>query len=327
MISEAPLSEHLTPAAVTKESASRVSPTCCQGPGLATETCTAVDATSGATVRSMCLDYLGNTVTPVLMTVQQDQERLHAQMEVSTKGMLSRMHELEVMMHQKADTTTVNLLMVRKAEAKTMPSLAGLSVWQQQTDVKVAELAALVNRQADEKVVCSGDASSASQQPDVRKVQVVIAAAGARLDRQLNELRKQVNELRNNAFGVGDRWPGRLLDLSSAPPSLPAGSRSPSDVTETGTIGSLTGSMWEGAEEREELKKIQAVVGAAGTVFSRDLRDVRKQLQELREDLKSLKHGDRFKTATTCGSSPATTRSTTCNSEGIRYEVRAGPGL
>jgi len=42
-------------------------------------------------------------------------------------------------------------------------------------------------------------------------------------------------------------------------------------------------------EERAELKKMQAVVSAAGTVFNKELRDVKKQVKDLQSEIELIK--------------------------------------
>jgi len=155
----------------------------------------------------------------------------------------------------------------------------------------------------------AGAAASAATErsAEVKKVQVVVAAAGARFDKQLRELRQQLRELREecgmnkelqrsrlnedgsagSARGLDDaRWPGRVLSGSRA--ASDAGSLIDSD---TGSLtGSMAGSMMSlGPEEKAELKKIQAIVGAAGTAFSRDLRDIREQLRALLAEMNKVK--------------------------------------
>jgi hypothetical protein len=146
------------------------------------------------------------------------------------------------------------------------------------------------------------ETAASPQVSEVKKMQVVIAAAGARFDKQLREVRQQMRELREevlegmNAIGgqtptspadgdegsVGERWPGRVIDDSTRPPSevySEIGSQAPSLAT---TVAGLS------HEERMELKRIQAVVGAAGTAFSKELKEVRKQVAEHREAIHRL---------------------------------------
>merc|ERR1712079_260752 len=58
--------------------------------------------------------------------------------------------------------------------------------------------------------------------------------------------------------------------------------------------GSFTGSMAGstvslGPEDKAELKKIQTIVGAAGTAFSKDLREMREQLRALLAEMNKVK--------------------------------------
>jgi len=154
-------------------------------------------------------------------------------------------------------------------------------------------------------------AAAAERSAEVKKVQVVVAAAGARFDKQLRELRQQLRELReecgmnkelqsnrlteDGSTGTprpvdDDRWPGRRLSASNAGSlaGSDAGSLFDSDA------GSLTGSMAGsvsglGPEEKAELKKIQAIVAAAGTAFSRDLRNMRENMRAILTEMNKVK--------------------------------------
>jgi len=172
---------------------------------------------------------------------------------------------------------------------------------------EVATQAALDSLRTDLKALeakctTSAPASSATtggDKADMKKMQVIVAAAGARFDKQLRELRQQVKDVRQDCIGVStdgtavdeNRWPGRVI----GPPSLSGRPESEDALSDAGSIsasvlGSVAGSTF-GPEERLELKKIQTVVAAAGTAFSRDMKDVRKQVQQLRAELTALQAG------------------------------------
>jgi len=178
----------------------------------------------------------------------------------------------------------------------------------QQRGSSAAAVAPATAAAAAAGAAASAAASAAAERSvEVKKVQVVVAAAGARFDKQLRELRQQLRQLREecgmnkelqssrlnedgsagSARGLDDaRWPGRVLSGSRA--ASDAGSLIDSD---TGSLtGSMAGSMMSlGPEEKAELKKIQAIVGAAGTAFSRDLRDIREQLRALLAEMNKVK--------------------------------------
>jgi len=137
---------------------------------------------------------------------------------------------------------------------------------------------------------------------EMKKIQLVVAAAGARFDKQIRELRQQVRDLssRSEVAETGSpkmrpqatlesRWPGRSLkspvrsEAGSAAGESDIGSIAPSMVGSTLSTSGLS------PEERAEFKKIQAVVGAAGTAFTKELRDVRGQLRELQNGLRSVR--------------------------------------
>merc|ERR1712014_272262 len=108
---------------------------------------------------------------------------------------------------------------------------------------------------------------------------MLVAAAGARFDRQLKELRQQLREIKErepqlqplepaSPAAMHSRWPGRVLRSESDPACVDDDSEVGSEVrSRSGSIsGSLAGSVnGLGPEERAELQKISAVVGAAGT--------------------------------------------------------------
>jgi hypothetical protein len=138
---------------------------------------------------------------------------------------------------------------------------------------------------------------SSGEKSDLKKIQMLVAAAGARFDRQLKELRQQVRELKETSpiRQVGDsqvedeRWPGRVIRESTDDDVHSEIGRIPQ--SDCGSIpdslaGSVTGL---GPEERAELKKVQAVVGAAGTAFSKEIRELKKQLNVLNAEIVGLK--------------------------------------
>eukprot|EP00913_Durusdinium_trenchii_P022518 g21153.t1 len=130
---------------------------------------------------------------------------------------------------------------------------------------------------------------------ELHKVKALVAAAGANFNKQIKDLRQQVKGLREETtqasgpVGLGsleERWPGR--GVSNGPPS-DAGSEQCSDV---GSVtASLAGSVVAGMapEEKAELRKMQVVVSAAATTFSKDIKEVRKCLGEVQADLSNLK--------------------------------------
>lgn len=135
------------------------------------------------------------------------------------------------------------------------------------------------------------------EKSELKKVQMLVAAAGARFDRQLKELRQQVREVKERSpskhFDGSQledcRWPGRVIRTGTDDEVDSAnGGRAPSQCESIpdSLAGSVTGL---GPEERAELQKIQAVVGAAGTAFSREIRELRKLFTALNDEIKGLK--------------------------------------
>mmetsp|Transcript_88168 Transcript_88168/g.227344 ORF Transcript_88168/g.227344 Transcript_88168/m.227344 type:complete len:352 (-) Transcript_88168:67-1122(-) len=143
------------------------------------------------------------------------------------------------------------------------------------------------------------DVGSPEKGSDFKKVQVIFAAAAARFEKQLKEVRQQIRELRESReeappTGVTDeRWPGRRLSTGSLTSPRPmgdaasdAGSDLQSDIGSASIAGSALGL---GPEEKAELRRIQTIVGAAGTAFSKELRELRGHIGELRGELQGVK--------------------------------------
>lgn len=253
--------------------------------------------TSLVSIQAICADYFENAVAPMFRKVQEAQDDLNARLkelerndtssvgtlarlqEISSTGMLVRLQELEATLFQ------------QKVNANQGTSLAELSYLEHKLDSKVG------------------------------KMQVVVAAAGASFDGQIKDLRKQVDRqgafwfrLWLNAHGSRERdspcrktplWGASLTtQLLDASP-IPFTSLSECDAfSERDTTcypipcasdpGSISGSMWEGSEEpclreREEIVKCAPIDSPAGSVLSRDLRDMRRQVQEHSREIEALK--------------------------------------
>jgi len=225
---------------------------------------------------------------------------------------LVRLQELAVTMQRKADVTSVPSLAQLKGLAERVDLKANTTFVNDQLEI----LTAVVTQKADSRDVltiselkevraqpflAAGDcpegaegstlslkkySATKADEANLKKIQVVVAAAAARFDKQLRDLRGQMGALRDEVHGAGDRWPGRMLNSLAAPttPRSDGGSESAMSFTASG-VGSDSFSV----DERVELKKIQTVVAAAGTAFSRDMREVRKQVYDLRSELSSVK--------------------------------------
>lgn len=152
---------------------------------------------------------------------------------------------------------------------------------------KVAALSAELRELKRTDIAGSYEGTDAS---DIIRVKAVFAAAGLRVDKQLKEMRQQMQKLRDECLGqdVGERWPGRKISMDSAS----AASDNDSDRLSLGA--SACPSSLLDSEEKAELRKIRAIVAAAGTAFSKDLREVKGQMCEIRSELQGVKvHVDR----------------------------------
>lgn len=256
-------------------------------------------------MRGICADYFESHLGPVLKCVQDTQKQLNAQLEA------------------------IRDVLDKKANAKDVPTFAqveGLVDGEVLTaaqfrsfsavvDEKLAALSATLSQKADASDVPAfgGAASKAtsdcvaseSSAKNSARIQVLIAAASARFDRQLRDVRRQLRELQESRQvcqptdlpqddlmtprRMIERWPGRALgssaqsdagsDVGSATESI-AGSLAGSAA---GSVGGLS------SEEREELRRIRTLMAAAGTAFSRDIRDLRKKFSEMQGELTAVR--------------------------------------
>lgn len=184
-----------------------------------------------------------------------------------------------------AQVETLVASLESKAESKNVPTL---EQWQR--------------LEKDVQTTSNGAAHANGEKSELKKVQMLVAAAGARFDRQLKELRQQIRDVsgqfhispkapeQRNASDIEDpRWPGRVLRQNTDDDVESELGRTP--ASHCGSISeSLAGSVTGlGPEERAELQKIQAVVGAAGTAFSKEIRDLKKQLNTINNELTGLR--------------------------------------
>lgn len=223
----------------------------------------------------------------------------------------SQVQELATAMDEKANTkdipTEVRVLCAELVQtgdtAATNPSILGLVDLVQRVDSQVQELVSAMDQKANTKdiatevrMVCS---ELVQAKPDLKKVQLAIAAAAMRYDKQLKELRVQVHTLSEELkcsksvqdeanADLANRWPGRQLSADS--------DGFDDNKSETGSIAaSYTGSVADSVisgltpEDKAELRRIQAIVVAAGTAFSKELREVRRQTRELRDEMSHVK--------------------------------------
>merc|ERR1712083_663211 len=95
-------------------------------------------------------------------------------------------------------------------------------------------------------------APKAEEKTDLKKIQMLVAAAGARFDRQLKELRQQLRETKereqalqhlepSSSSGTLSRWPGRVLRTDRDPACVDDDSDLGSEVRSHS--GSMTGSL------------------------------------------------------------------------------------
>jgi hypothetical protein len=209
------------------------------------------------------------------------EERLDSSMQEC----MDQLDKLNVSLAKKADSehvATLAQLQEMRAELAAVPS---------SLRVNVASVSA--EDKAEGNTVWS---NVEGNKVEMKKMQVLIAAAGARFEKQLKDVRQQIQELKkqnpqapDDGNSFGERWPGRVLNSPKAPSE-------DDDVTDDARSlsGSIADSMAYSVtglsqEERAELKKMQTVVAAAGSAFSREMKAVKGQMHDLRGDVVKLK--------------------------------------
>jgi hypothetical protein len=277
-----------------------------------------IDPAMMVVLRGICAEYFENNVTPVVRYVTQTQEQLVAQLkevsaslackanaedvtslamieQVAARAATSRADDSKVAIHVRLEE--IATAMNQKANHTNVPTLAQLG-----SKANVKEQVELEQRvqAAERKVLALSEEfksmSQGGESADITKVKAIFSAAGLRVDRQLKELRQQMLNLREERLGkdVGERWPGRRLD-SDARSVTSLHSDNDSDRLSLGasangfssamSTGSGTASISLEPEEKAEFKRIQAIVAAAGTAFSRELRELKVQMRDVRTEL------------------------------------------
>jgi len=265
------------------------------------------------------VDRKANTDDALSVTeVEKVVARVAAAREDGKVSVQIRLEELAASLRQKADANNVPTLsqLGMKANAKDVPTSEQMAkvvvALEGKADISAIPALAPADlevriRTAEEKVTALREelqelrgagavskpveTNQASDSPEFKKLQVVVAAAGARVDRQLREIRQQMLGLRSEFLGtnVGERWPGRrLCGVSDG---------NDSDTRSVGSIGgsaSLESSFGGSAsgldpDEKAQLKKMQTVFAAAGASFGRDLRELRQEIKEVHAEVAGVK--------------------------------------
>lgn len=151
--------------------------------------------------------------------------------------------------------------------------------------------------------------SQGDESADIKNVKVAFAAGWEHMNKQLRQIRQQMQLHEERLLSTGlhartglgpsaspssnnddlskaadPRWPGRQLPSSTDAPSV--NSDNDSDRLST---DSLAASATLDPEERAELKKIRAILAAAGAAYSKDLRQVKSQMQEMHAEMQELR--------------------------------------
>lgn len=248
--------------------------------------------------RGICAEYFESNVMPILRFIQQSQEQLLAQQKKLTGTVDQKVNAEDA--HAKQEITSAQLaalaaaveLKMDASDAPDPAEVADLRIRVQAVEQKVIVL----NEELQElKKVETVSRSTGSVEPsDIKSVKAVFVAAGLRVDRQLKDMRQQMQQLRNDCLGhdvgnVGSRWPGRTINNSTSEQSVASDNESDNVSIGASAAGSLAASSALDPEEKTELKKIQAILAAAGTAFSRDLREVKNQMRDVRMEMQCIK--------------------------------------
>lgn len=264
------------------------------------------NADSEIFVRGLCAVYFENHVSPVLRSLQQAQESINSQLS-DIRLQLARKAEAQETVSVETVEELVAKEVARRSEASDSAVLRQLqelvAVVERKVDAddvtRLKEEVAALRADNAQAATVAAESSSArpsvpaaaatSDRTEVKKLQVLVAAAGSRFEKQLQELRRQVCDIQSKTGGTAQSnenlWPGRVL--GSGPVSDAGSDTGSAAASLTGSLAGSTRSL-EG-EDGAELKKMRAVVGAAGTVFYKDLRDLRKDVHEVREQMVGLK--------------------------------------
>lgn len=198
---------------------------------------------------------------------------------VSSKSAAALQYDLE--------SSTQESLRTLRQEVET--SALQICTLHKELSNRTAELTDRLENLASLQKSSSPDAGAA----EVRKMQVVVTAASARFDKQLKEVKQQLqtlNQVQEQGVSLsslrGNPETPRNLRRNDSFQRDDASSVADSDLGSISVAGSVSGLK---PEEKAELKKMQAVVAAAGSVFNKELREVRRQMQVMQAELKGIK--------------------------------------
>jgi len=229
---------------------------------------------------------------------------------VGKKADAVKLEELSSALKCKADMAEVPSLSlhsqlelrVQAAERKTDSEL--------ELRVRAAEqkTAALSEELQELRKMDSHTAARSAEPADINakldKVKAVFLAGGMRVERQMKDLRKDMQKLSDHCQGQSQgevpghadnrfrqMFPGRKLDSDSV--SMQSDNHSDSchsDRLSVGTSvnGSLTSTTLD-PQEKADLRKMHTFMAAAGTAFSRETKDIRNQMRDMRTELNAVK--------------------------------------
>jgi len=130
------------------------------------------------------------------------------------------------------------------------------------------------------------------------KVKAIVATAGLSVDKKLKDLRKEIQELREERLRDvdvlwrdkqrGDGTPRSDNGSIGKAPGSPRPRLSTDGIGTPRSSASLEDVSTAGSDEK--MLKTQALVVAAGMNFTRQLNDVKKQVRELRKEFRDLRN-------------------------------------
>mmetsp|Transcript_159811 Transcript_159811/g.297930 ORF Transcript_159811/g.297930 Transcript_159811/m.297930 type:complete len:254 (+) Transcript_159811:3-764(+) len=131
-----------------------------------------------------------------------------------------------------------------------------------------------------------------SVRKDILCLQSEVRKEMGELREEIPSLRKEMGELRSEMVNHPVRRDLAEIKALDVTPTMNAANEDVSDVasvtgcSDVGSDGGLSGMT---SEEKADLKKMKSVVGAAGAVFSKQLKEVKQQMLEMSKELSKIR--------------------------------------
>mmetsp|Transcript_95346 Transcript_95346/g.208543 ORF Transcript_95346/g.208543 Transcript_95346/m.208543 type:complete len:374 (-) Transcript_95346:191-1312(-) len=240
-------------------------------------------------------------------------------------ALTAQVSELKALIKRSGLSTIDNESLDRSLEtASSVASLTGVMPPSPSKDTVISqqELPSLQLQVLEDRIAALEKAYTMTPTPsvsqdkaDFKKIQVIVAAAGMRFEKQIREMKRQMEGMKSEMSGTctnnsaaagprgsedefGSRWPGRVLPAGtgeSGGHNQDGGmDHEVASVAAESDVGSAMGSVYSvgtglNPEEKAELKRIQTIIGVAGTAFTRELREVRGAVRIVAGEVQALK--------------------------------------